>query len=72
MHVPMEVLGMDDHMRYRARGHERVDIAGTRPVREYQATIIQFFQEIAQFRESEEGKCGRDDIESGSRCKSPA
>jgi hypothetical protein len=32
MHLPVEVLGTDEHMLFRARGYERIDITGTRPV----------------------------------------
>jgi HNH endonuclease len=32
MRMPVEVLGTDEHMIYRARGHERVNITSTRPV----------------------------------------
>lgn len=32
MHLPVEVLGTDEHMLYRTTGYERIDITGTHPV----------------------------------------
>lgn len=32
MHLPVEVLGTDEHMLYRTTGYERVDFTGTHPV----------------------------------------
>lgn len=32
MHVPVEVLGTDEHMLYRASGYDRINITGTHPV----------------------------------------